>query len=146
MKVSILASTNPGYKLTKDEALKFGGKSAGICYMPDDIEALFSEPEEKTIRRANMTLNSGHHSVFDHTSYNLALEGIPENKLINKTKVADFDILNSLFVIGYNIFPIISTNPYAISNEDIIKNGSNVGKISLIHNLVAYIMLFFKIK
>ena len=78
MKVSILASTNPGYKLTKDEALKFGGKSAGICYMPDDIEALFSEPEEKTIRRANMTLNSGHHSVFDHTSYNLALEGIPK--------------------------------------------------------------------
>ena len=46
--------------------------------MPDDIEALFSEPEEKTIRRANMTLNSGHHSVFDHTSYNLALEGIPK--------------------------------------------------------------------
>ena len=78
MKVSILASTNPGYKLTKDEALKFGGKSAGICYMQDDIEALFSEPEEKTIRRANMTLNSGHHSVFDHTSYNLALEGIPK--------------------------------------------------------------------
>ena len=78
MKVSILASTNPGYKLTKDEALKFGGKSAGICYMPDDIEALFSEPEKKTIRRANMTLNSGHHSVFDHTSYNLALEGIPK--------------------------------------------------------------------
>lgn len=78
MKVSILASTNPGYKLTKDEAFKFGGKSAGICYMPDDIEALFSEPEEKTIRRANMTLNSGHHSVFDHTSYNLALEGIPK--------------------------------------------------------------------
>ena len=78
MIVSILASTNPGYKLTKDEALKFGGKSAGICYMPDDIEALFSEPEEKTIRRANMTLNSGHHSVFDHSSYNLALEGIPK--------------------------------------------------------------------
>ncbi len=78
MKVSVLASTKPGYNLTKEEAIKFGGKSAGICYMPDDIEALFSEPEEKTIRRANMTLGSGHHSVFDHTTYNLSLEEIPK--------------------------------------------------------------------
>jgi len=45
MKVSVLASTKPGYNLTKEEAIKFGGKSAGICYMPDDIKALFSEPE-----------------------------------------------------------------------------------------------------
>ena len=78
MKVTILGSTKPGYKLTKEEAIKFGGKSAGICYMPDDINTLFSEPEEKTIKRANMTLNSGHHSVFDHTTFNLALEGIPK--------------------------------------------------------------------
>ncbi|MBO5348406.1 MAG: FAD-dependent thymidylate synthase [Clostridia bacterium] len=78
MKISILASTKPEYKLSKEEAMKFGGKSAGICYMPDDINTLFSEPEEKTIKRANMTLNSGHHSVFDHTTYNLALEGIPK--------------------------------------------------------------------
>ena len=78
MNISILGSTKPEYKLTKDEAIKFGGKSAGICYMPDDIHTLFSEPEEKTLKRANMTLNSGHHSVFDHTTYNLALEGIPK--------------------------------------------------------------------
>ena len=78
MKVSVLASTKPGYNLTKEEAIKFGGKSAGICYMPDDIEALFSEPEEKTLKRANMTLGSGHHSVFDHTTYNLSLEEIPK--------------------------------------------------------------------
>ncbi len=78
MKISILGSTKPEYILSKEEAIKFGGKSAGICYMPDDINTLFSEPEEKTLRRANMTLNSGHHSVFDHTTYNLALEGIPK--------------------------------------------------------------------
>ncbi len=78
MKILILGSTKPEYKLSKEEAMNFAGKSAGICYMPDDINALFSEPEEKTVRRANMTLNSGHHSVFDHTTYNLALEGIPK--------------------------------------------------------------------
>ena len=78
MEISVLGSSKPQYKLTKEEAINFGGKSAGICYMPDDIETLFSEPEEKTLRRANMTLNSGHHSVFDHTTYNFALEGIPK--------------------------------------------------------------------
>lgn len=78
MKISILGSTKPEYILSKDDAIKFGGKSAGICYMPDDINTLFSEPEEKTLKRANRTLNSGHHSVFDHTTYNLALEGIPK--------------------------------------------------------------------
>lgn len=78
MNVTILASTKPGNVLSKEDAIKFGGKSAGICYMPDDINTLFSESEEKTIRRANMTLISGHHSVFDHTTYNLALEGIPK--------------------------------------------------------------------
>ncbi|MBP3503205.1 MAG: FAD-dependent thymidylate synthase [Clostridia bacterium] len=78
MKISILGSTKPEYILSKEEAIKFGGKSAGICYMPDDINVLLSEPEEKTLKRANMTLNSGHHSVFDHTSYNLILERIPK--------------------------------------------------------------------
>lgn len=78
MKISIVGSTKPEYILTKEEAIKFGGKSAGICYMPNDINDLFSEPEEKTLRRANMTLNSGHHSVFDHTTYNLVLERIPK--------------------------------------------------------------------
>lgn len=78
MKISVLGSSKPQHKLTKEEAINFGGKSAGICYMPDDIKTLFSEPEEKTLRRANMTLNSGHHSVFDHTTYNFALEGIPK--------------------------------------------------------------------
>ncbi|MBQ3409679.1 MAG: FAD-dependent thymidylate synthase [Clostridia bacterium] len=78
MNITILGSSKPQFKLSKEEAIKFGGKSAGICYMPGDIETLFSEPEEKTLKRADMTLSSGHHSVFDHTTYNLALEGIPK--------------------------------------------------------------------
>ena len=78
MEVKILASTKLGYVLPKEEAIKFSGKAAGVCYMPDDIETLLNEPEEKTLKRANMTLNMGHHSVFDHTSYNLVLSNIPK--------------------------------------------------------------------
>ena len=45
MDIKIIGSTNVGYKLSKDEALKFAGKSAGICYLPDSIEKLFDEGE-----------------------------------------------------------------------------------------------------
>ena len=78
MQIKILGSTKPEYKLSKEEAINFAGKSAGICYLPDTIEELFNEPEEKTIKRANMTLLSGHHSVYDHPSYNLALIEVPK--------------------------------------------------------------------
>lgn len=78
MKVKIIGSSKPGYQITKEEAVIFSGKSAGICYMPDTIETLFNEPEEKTIKRANATLNRGHHSVFDHITINLALSNIPK--------------------------------------------------------------------
>ena len=78
MEVKIIGSTKPGYQITKEEAVLFSGKSAGICYMPETIETLFSEPEEKTIKRANATLNRGHHSVFDHVTINLALSNIPK--------------------------------------------------------------------
>ena len=78
MKIKVIASTKNGYEMPKEEALNFSGKSAGICYLPDTLETLFNEPEEKTVKRANMTLKSGHHSVFNHPTYNLSLEGIPK--------------------------------------------------------------------
>lgn len=78
MKIKIIASTKPGYEMPKDEAIKFSGKAAGICYMPDTWETLSEEEEEKTIRRANNTLVSGHHSVFGHPTYNLIFEDIPK--------------------------------------------------------------------
>lgn len=78
MNIKIIGSTNVGYILSKDEALKFAGKSAGICYLPHNTEKLFSESEEKTIKRAENTLKSGHHSVYSHSVYNFVLEGIPK--------------------------------------------------------------------
>lgn len=78
MKIKVIASTKVGYEMSKEEALDFSGKSAGICYLPDTLENLFEEPQEKTKKRANGTLKSGHHSVFGHPTYNLSLEGIPK--------------------------------------------------------------------
>ena len=78
MQIKVLASTKVGYTMPKEEAINFSGKSAGICYMPDSMDTLFSEPTEKTERRAKGTLASGHHSVFGHVTYNLSLEEIPK--------------------------------------------------------------------
>lgn len=78
MKKQVLASTKPGYELPVEEATLFSGKSAGICYMSDTIETLFSEEEEKTLKRAKGTLESGHHSVFGHPEYNFSFEEIPK--------------------------------------------------------------------
>lgn len=78
MKIKVIASTKVGYVLPKEEALDFSGKSAGICYLPDTLEKLFTESEEKTKKRVKGNLSSGHHSVFGHVTYNLSLEGIPK--------------------------------------------------------------------
>ena len=78
MKIEIIASTKVGYSMSKEEALDFSGKSAGICYLPDTVETLFAESPEKTQRRVNGNIKSGHHSVFGHPIYNLCFEGIPK--------------------------------------------------------------------
>lgn len=78
MKIEIIASTKVEYSMSKEEALDFSGKSAGICYLPDTVETLFAESPEKTQRRVNGNIKSGHHSVFGHPTYNLCFEGIPK--------------------------------------------------------------------
>ena len=78
MEIQVVGSTKINYNMPIEEALDFSGKAAGICYMPDTIETLFNEDKEKTNKRINRTLISGHHSVFDHPMYNLVLIDIPK--------------------------------------------------------------------
>ena len=78
MKINVIGSTKVGYMLPKEEAVNFSGKSAGICYLPDTLETLFSEPIEKTEKRAKFNIESGHHSVFGHPTYNLSFEQMPK--------------------------------------------------------------------
>ena len=89
MEIKVIASTKVGYIMPKDEAVDFSGKSAGICYLPDTIETLFAEAPEKTQRRADGNIKSGHHSVFGHPTYNLSLEGIPKilAMILNNEKI-----------------------------------------------------------
>lgn len=74
----------PNYYLTenrtfdKDNALKLCGKIAGVCYDKEGFKHLENESEEKTLRRVNMTINNGHHSVYDHINISFNIQNIPK--------------------------------------------------------------------
>ena len=91
MKIKIIGSTKVGYQLPKEDALDFSGKAAGICYLPDTVDTLFGEPQERTQNRVNGNIKSGHHSVFGHPHYNFIFEGIPKilAMILNNEKVYD---------------------------------------------------------
>lgn len=61
-----------------EKVINMSGKYAGVCYNKEDFNKLLNEDIEKTKRRAMMTLNNGHHSVFGHTHITLNIENIPK--------------------------------------------------------------------
>lgn len=78
MEIRVIGSTKPEYIMPVEDAKKFAGYSAGICYMKDDFQTILAEPEERTLGRFQMTAGSGHHSVAGHASYNLLIEDAPK--------------------------------------------------------------------
>lgn len=78
MEIKVFAGTKLGYVPTKEEMDKIGGLTAGVCYLPDTIDTLFKESEEKTKKREAMIKSSGHKSPFDHSLVNLELNNIPK--------------------------------------------------------------------
>lgn len=81
IKIDILPTCqflNEDGTFNKDEAIKLSGKIAGVCYDEEGFDHLMLEDEEKTIKRANKTLNNGHHSVFGHVNLMLNLQGVPK--------------------------------------------------------------------
>ena len=60
------------------EALNLSGKIAGVCYDEEGFAHLVDEPQEKTDRRINRTLNNGHHSVYDHTYISFNIQNLPK--------------------------------------------------------------------
>lgn len=62
----------------RKEAVQLCGKIAGVCYDKEGFNHIVHEEEEKTMRRVAMTLNIGHHSVYDHINISLNLQNIPK--------------------------------------------------------------------
>ena len=89
------------FELPREEAIKLGGKIAGICYDKEGFEHLDSEPEEKTMRRVNMTLNNGHHSVYDHINISFNIQNIPKilAMILNNEKIYNKSEKSRLFAV-----------------------------------------------
>ena len=54
------------YVLDIDKALDVCGKIGGVCYNKEGFDALLHEDTTKTQKRIKMTIENGHHSVYDH--------------------------------------------------------------------------------
>lgn len=78
MKISVIATSSQEQIITREQALNFGGKAAGICYMANTLQDILKEPAKKTEARIRRTLYSGHHSVYEHMYFTIYLEGIPK--------------------------------------------------------------------
>lgn len=80
IKIEILPNLflNEDGTFNKNAAMNLSGKIAGVCYDKEGFNNLKNEPEEKTIKRINLTLNNGHHSVYDHIMINLNIQNIPK--------------------------------------------------------------------
>jgi hypothetical protein len=61
-----------------DRALNLCGKIGGICYNKEGWDALKDEDKAKTDRRIDMTINNGHHSVYDHIFISFNMKNIPK--------------------------------------------------------------------
>ena len=84
MEIKIISKTmdmvedNQNNKSTIDSMLTLGGREAGICYMAEDYFSNKINNSKAALKRANVILNSGHHSPFDHASIGLEISGIPK--------------------------------------------------------------------
>ena len=93
MKISIIAYTTENITSTPaditDAAMLFGGKNAGICYMPDDYTSEGINDTEACLKRAKFNIKSGHYSVFEHYHITFLMEDIPKimAMILNSTRL-----------------------------------------------------------
>ena len=64
--------------LDKEKAYLISGRIAGVCYNQEGYFALLNEPEEKSLKRAQDTLYSQHHSVYEHINVTLNIKNLPK--------------------------------------------------------------------
>ena len=62
----------------KEQALLDCGRIAGVCYDEEGYEHLINEDIQKTKKRIDLTLNNGHHSVYDQITIGLNIQNIPK--------------------------------------------------------------------
>lgn len=126
-------------KFDKENAKIFCGKIAGVCYDEEGFSHINLEDKTKTEKRIKRTLDSGHHSVYDHVTINLNLKNIPkilamvlnnEKQYTTSEKSARYTKINNenemiteneinLYNKWFNIFQEVITKKYSNCLSDI---------------------------
>jgi len=102
----------------KDKAVNLCGKIAGICYDKEGFHHLGNEDVEKTNRRINMTLNNGHHSVYDHITINFNIQNVP--KILAMVINNEHQYTTSEKSARYT--PVVKTSDLITSDEEFLYN------------------------
>jgi thymidylate synthase ThyX len=103
----------------KDEAIKFSGKVAGVCYDKEGYEHIKNEPEEKTMNRVSGTLQNRHFSVYGHPSLTFEIQNIPKilAMVINNEKEYNTSEKSARYTMITK--PITETDNSIISDKEI---------------------------
>lgn len=127
MRIDILPNyfLNSDGTYDKDSAIKLCGKIAGVCYDKEGFNHLVNEKEVKTLRRVDMTLNNGHHSVYDHAYISFNMQNIPKvlAMIINNEK----EYTTSEKSLRYT--PVVSREDNGISSMEVELYNKWVDKI-----------------
>ena len=98
----------------KEKALNLCGKIAGVCYDKEGFKHLENEPVDNTNKRIALTLNNGHHSVYDHINISLNIQNIP--KILAMVLNNEHQYTTSEKSARYT--PVVKEEGSIISNEE----------------------------
>lgn len=82
MKATVIGFTHShidqGENFSLDNLARFAGAQGGICYMKDKYFDTYVTNPEKALKRFYTVTATNHHSISDHASVTMLLEGIPK--------------------------------------------------------------------
>lgn len=131
IKIDILPNQylNEDGTFNREEAIKLSGKIAGVCYDKEGFNYLLNEPEQKTMQRVSMTLNNGHHSVYDHIQISLNIQNIP--KLLAMVINNEHQYTTSEKLAGYTPVVRKKGSPITKKEEELYNKWLEIFKVKI---------------
>jgi hypothetical protein len=126
IEIDVIASTKSQYKVPTEDTLVLGGKCAGICYL-DNNRDVFTEEKEKTLKRVDLTLGNGHHSVFEHSSISLHIKNLP--KILSVILVSEKQYSASIKSGRYTKMEKVSEKERKLYNKWLKKFEKKIGEV-----------------
>jgi hypothetical protein len=93
IKATVAARTKEGHAYDADDAKAFAGAQAAICYSDKPYAEIIAQDKAMRIKRAENTVERGHHSVMGPYHVTLVLEGIPKIAAMTLNSLGEYSTL-----------------------------------------------------